>query len=432
MKLRGFPSQGFVAVLAFVFAWGTAFPAAAAGTIDEVAAEVVADRGAMPPLVKARMEKSVAAIAAQLVTGQPLASYEARRLEDERTIGEVFDKVLVGYSVESVRIEPGNDTRVYVYLVPWTDRVEEVEVELQVEGLKPEVEAMVRRDVADIDSVFRQSLSGLPLAATDWTNGVLKQAVNAYLDTHLPEFRADFDIHTEEKTRVSLTLYPKMPVVRTIDLAMRSDTIPNFSLLEKRARMQEAADVMLGVPVAFAARHEAEFAKSMEEALDSSPEFRALELKTRVTLTVGENTSVMSRSDTEKYRLRLEGWSDIGSDHGDRDLRFRAHAGWMLSREDEIFLQADFFPQDLAWGWALGYERGLLPQLFAQARYDMRDKRWILAVRGEVAPRWGLRYEYDLEKRGGEAGLSYRLHDFLRLEFVRDTDEGWLRLIGDF
>ena len=116
MNLRGFPSQGFVAVLAFVFAWGTAFPAAAAGTIDEVAAEVVADRGAMPPLVKARMEKSVAAIAAQLVAGQPLASYETRRLEDERTIGEVFDKVLVGYSVESVRIEPGSDTRVYVYL----------------------------------------------------------------------------------------------------------------------------------------------------------------------------------------------------------------------------------------------------------------------------------------------------------------------------
>lgn len=432
MNLRGFPAQSVMAFLAFLLAWGMALPASAAGTIDAVAAEVVADEGTMPPLVKARMEKSIAAIADQLVTGQSLASYEARRAEDERTIGEVFDKVLVGYSVERVRIEPGSDTRVYVYLVPWADRVEEVSVDLQVEGLKPEVEAMVRRDIADVDTVFRQSLSGLPIAATDWTNGVLKQALAAYMEEHLPEFRADFDIQTEGKTRVFLTVYPRMPVVRTLELAMRSDTIPNFSLLEKRALLQETADRMLGVPVAFVARHKAEFAKSMEETLDDSPEFRALELKTHVTLAAGERTSVMSRSDTSKYRLRLEGWSDIGSHHDDRDLRFRAHAGVMLSDEDEIFLQADFFPQDFAWGWALGYERGLLPQLFAQARYDMREKHWLLAFRGEVAPRWRLRYEYDLEKKSGEAGLSYRLHDFLRLEFVRDTEDGWLRLIGDF
>ena len=155
---------------------GTAF---ASGTIAAVRAEVATDDGGLPPAVQARMEKSVAAIAAQLIEGKPLASYEERRKADEATIREVFDKVLVGYSVSSVAIEPGEESCVRVALVPWADRVEDVEVSLSVEGVSPTVEKMVRDDLTGVETVFRQSLEGLPAAAADWTNGVLKESLNA-------------------------------------------------------------------------------------------------------------------------------------------------------------------------------------------------------------------------------------------------------------
>ena len=272
--------RAFFALFVLALLWMGGGYALASGTIAAVRAEVAADGEALPPTVKVRMEKSVAAISSQLIEGKPLSSYEGRRAADEATIREVFDKVLVGYSVTDVAIEPGEEAHVRVTLAPWANRVEAVEVEVVVDGVSPVIGKMAKEDLAGVETVFRQSLEGLPVAAVDWTNGVLKESLNAYMAEHLPEFRADFDVDTARRTHVALTVYPKMPVVRTIDLAMRSDTIANFALLEKRSVLQAKANEMLGVPVAFVARHEKEFARGMEEVLDASGEFRTLGLKT--------------------------------------------------------------------------------------------------------------------------------------------------------
>ena len=423
----------FFALFVLALLWMGGGHALASGTIAAVRAEVAADGDALPPAVRGRMEKSVAAISSQLIEGKPLSSYEERRAADESTIREVFDKVLVGYSVTAVAIEPGEEAHVRVTLAPWAERVEAVEVEVSVDGVSPVIGKMAKEDLRGVDTVFRQSLEGLPDAAVDWTNGVLKESLNAYMAEHLPEFRADFDIETARKTHVALTIYPKMPVVRTIDLAMRSDTIANFALLEKRSVLQAKANEMLGVPVAFVARHEKEFARGMEEVLDASSEFRALGLKTHATIAAGEQTSVMSRSDTSRYRLRLEGWGDVGRRSADgNDITFRAHAGAMLSASDEIFVQADVLPQDFDWGWEAAYERRVFPGVFASLRYDMREHAWTTGVRAALLPRVEVRWEYRRADHTGEAGLSYRLHDFLRAELVRDSSGSWMRLIGDF
>ena len=425
--------RAFFALFVLALLWMGGGYALASGTIAAVRAEVAADGEALPPTVKVRMEKSVAAISSQIIEGKAIASYEGRRAADEETIREVFDKVLVGYSVTAVAIEPGEEAHVRVTLAPWAERVEKVEVEVSVDGVSPVIGKMAKEDLRGVETVFRQSLEGLPSAAVDWTNGVLKESLNAYMAEHLPEFRADFDVDTARRTHVALTVYPKMPVVRTIDLAMRSDTIANFALLEKRSVLQAKADEMLGVPVAFVARHEKEFARGMEEVLDASGEFRTLGLKTHATIAAGEQTSVMSRSDTSRYRLRLEGWGDVGRRSADgNDITFRAHAGAMLSAADEIFVQADVLPQDFDWGWEAAYERRIFPGVFASIRYDMREHAWTTGVRAAPLPRVEVRWEYRRADHTGEAGLSYRLHDFLRAELVRDSLGGWLRLIGDF
>ena len=426
-------ARAFFALFVLAFLWTGGGHALASGTIAAVRAEVAADGEALPPTVRVRMEKSVAAISSQIIEGKAIASYEGRRAADEETIREVFDKVLVGYSVTDVAIEPGEETHVRVTLAPWAERVEAVEGEVSVDGVSPVIGKMAKEDLRGVETVFRKSLEGLPMAAVDWTNGVLKESLNAYMAEHLPEFRADFDVDTARRTHVALTVYPKTPVVRTIDLAMRSDTIANFALLEKRSVLQAKADEMLGVPVAFVARHEKEFARGMEEVLDASGEFRTLGLKTHATIAAGEQTSVMSRSDTSRYRLRLEGWGDVGRRSADgNDITFRAHAGAMLSAADEIFVQADVLPQDFDWGWEAAYERRVFPGVFASIRYDMREHAWTTGVRAVPLPRVEVRWEYRRADHTGEAGLSYRLHDFLRAELVRDSSGGWLRLIGDF
>ena len=428
-------------ILALLMAFGwlaMSQPAAAAPPqrVEKVTA-VVAAADSMPPLVQQRMQQSVQAIAGQLIDGQPVASVAASRQQKEQLIHEVFDKVLVGYTVRQVTIQPAAETKVEVMLLPWSDVITKVAVAVQVEGMPPRMEALVRRDLAEVDRVFQDALTGLPTAATDWTNGVLKHHLNDYLAEHLPEFRGDFEIDPASEAKVKLVVYPKLPVVRTVDLSMRSDTVPNVTLLSRRQVMQDKVDDLVGVPVAFIKRHEQELSQQFAQELDQLSDFHSYHMKTTVSMDVAERLHVMSRSDTSRYRLRLTGWLDIGrkdkNGHEDNEsLLFRFHAGRMLSQQDELFLLVDLMPQDMDWGWAAGYDRRLSSRTHAQLRYDLHERRFIMAASQQLAARWLLRYEYRFFDKNGEAALRYKMHDFLALEYLVDRHQNWLRVIGNF
>lgn len=423
-------------LLAVVF---TVFCVASAGAyprVEQVRSEVTAAHS-LPPLAKSRMEKSVEAIASQLLAGRELPLPEEQRAQDEALILEVFDKVLVGYTVLEAKILPGEETLVQVQLYPWDAVIEKVEPVIKVEGMPPMAEQLVREDAAGLGEIFSQALLGLPVAAGDWTAGLVKQEVNAYLSEHLPEFRADFEVRSGRKTKADITLYPRLPVVRSVDLSMRSDTIPNVTLLAKRRAMQEKCDGLVGVPVGFLERHREVFEKALAEEMDERAGLRRWNLNTRVTMKVGERTQIMSRSDTERYKVRLEGWVDIGHQtgryhKGDSDLALRLHAGFMASSRDEFFALLDLRPEKPDWDWQLGYGRSLSSKGRAEARYDLRKDQWVLAASQQLARRWSIRYEYRWGEKLWEGAFRYRLHDFMALEYVIDKEDSWMRVIGYF
>lgn len=410
--------------------------ASSALRVEHAVAEVTS-AGNLPSLVQKRMEESVQTIAGQLLEGQAVDELLSAKAQKEQLIHEVFDKVLVGYTVRQVTIFPAAETKVLVELLPWAEVIGRVQVETSIEGMPPRIEKLARQDLQGIADVFCDALTGLPLAATDWTNGVIKQQLNAYMDKHLPEFRADFELNPETVAKVRVVIYPRLPVVRTVDVSMRSDTVPNFYLLAHRALMQEAGDDLAGVPVAFVQRHKTELSRQLAKELDGQPDFKAFQMKTRVEIHAAERLSIMTRSDTDRYRLRLTGWLDIGRKktyrHAEeQNMVFRLHAGRMLSPLDELFGQVDFMPQSVDWEGALGYERQIGARLHAQMRYGFKKRHVVLAASQQLGPRWLLRHEYRLAEENGETALCYKLHDFLSLEYLMDRDQNWLRLIGSF
>ena len=397
-------------------------------------AEVMASHS-LPVLAKGRMEESVEAIASQLLMGQEIPELQGRKARDEALIMEIFDKVLIGYTVMEAHIEPGEKTLVKIRLAPWDATIEKVETGLTVEGMPPLVEELVRQDAEGLGEVFQQALLGLPVAAGDWTTGLIRQEVKAYLAKRLPEFRADFEVYPGRVARAEIVLYPRLPVVRTIDLAMRSDTIPSVTLLSHRQEMQDKCNELVGVPVGFVSRHRQAFEKALAGYLDEEGGLRRWKLATMVDIQPGENTRVMSRSNTERYRVRLEGWLDAGHRKGqdrNRDITLRLHAGAMLSKKDEVFTLLDVYPEKPDWGWQLGYGRSLSSKGRAEIRYDMREHSWLVAASQQLARRWLLRYEYRWGGRIWETALRYQLHDFMALEYVVDRNDSWLRVIGCF
>ena len=442
-KIKEFQVEGrtkakcfFRGILLFLLFLLFAAPANASPRIDSVKATVTSSE-AIPSPVTARMETSIEAIAGQLLLGKPADMPAADAAKQAVLIREVFDKVLVGYTVTDAEVVPGETARVQVTLVPWADRVQSVAVETQVDGMTPEVESMVRQDLAGVEQVFDRALIGLPIAAADWTNGVLKREVNAYLAEHLPEFRADFDVTADTNAQVKLTVYPRVPVVRTVDLSMRSDTMPNVLLLTHRELLKDRVNVLVGVPVAFTERHRAAFEQLFADAVDQQPDFTFMRMKTDVTLKTGERAEVMARTDSSRYRLRLTGWLDVGRDssrtHSDEeDLLVRLHAGRRFSRVDELYLLTDVTPQDVEWRWQLGWSRDLGYGTRAGLRYDFKAHRPVYDFGWQIAPDWLLRYEYHNAGGYGEGAIRYRIHDFLSVEYACDNEGGWLRFLGNF
>ncbi len=437
MKPLGRQVRAAVLLLVLGLLWlpaGCSEAAVQTAEVEAVRVEVTAGNS-LPLPVQARMEKSILAISQQLLEGKEVAAVEDDRQSYETVIRQVFDKVLIGYTVESAAVVPGRETLVRVSLLPWQDTIQSVQVDISVEGMSPEIERLLYQDVAGMESIFRESLQDLPIAAIEWTHGLLKKQVAAFLQERAPEFKADFDVEVADRTQVKVVLYPLLPVVRNVDLNMRSDTMLNAGLLVKRKKMQEGANQLIGVPVHFTARHQQELEAYLADILNQDTAFRQWDMHTQVKLTPGERVTVMSRSDSDIYRIRLEGWADMGNNWGnknDASLMARLHFGRKLSQRDELFVQVDFYPQSVKWTWDAGYRYRLPSGTSVGLRYDIRDDYVKLELQQPLSRKWLLRYEYSELGHHSEYGIRYRLHDFLSLEYALDSHNSWLRFIGYF
>ena len=426
-----------ILILAMVDLAGISFSSdnvVCAASVEEVKATISSD-GHIPQGVCQRMEKSVQAIGAQLLEGKSLENVQSQQTHYEDIIQQVFDKVLVGYTVKSVDIQPGEELNISIRLLGWNDKIDAVTVEKQVVGMPEVVEKLLLDDISDMDQLFADTLQGLPVAAVDWTNGVIKHRVKDFMNERAPEFRADFDVEVGENTKVIVDIYPLLPVVRTIDLSMRSDTLPNAALLTERQNMQDGADMFVGVPVAFVKRHKDTIEKLLARRIDDLEVAKFWGIHTKVAIKPAERMEVMSRSDSRNVYVRFEGWGELGHRKGNGDngeIMFRGIFAKQFTSRDGAIALVDFYPKNTRWDFDLGLYRELLPKVKANVRYSLKDRYWKGGIEYNFAKRLAFRYEYRAQDHISEFALRYKLHDFLALEAVMDNDDKWLRFIGYF
>lgn len=405
-----------------------------AASVEEVKVTVYSD-GHIPQGVCQRMEKSVQAIGAQLLEGKSLENVQSQQTHYEDIIRQVFDKVLVGYTVRSVEIQPGEELMISVDLLGWNDKIDTISVEKRVVGMPEVVEKLLLEDISDMDQLFVDTLQGLPVAAVDWTNGVIKHRVKDFMNERAPEFRADFDVEVGETTKVIVDIYPLLPVVRTIDLSMRSDTLPNAALLTERQTMQDGADMFVGVPVAFVKRHKDTIEELLSKRIDDLEVAKFWGIHTKVDIKPSERMEVMSRSDSRNVYVRFEGWGELGHRTKNKDngeIMFRGLFAKQFTSRDGAFALVDFYPKNTRWDLDLGLYREIVPKVRANVRYSVLDKYWKGGIEYNFAKRLAFRYEYRDQDHISEFALRYKLHDFLALEAVMDNDDKWLRFIGYF
>lgn len=380
------------------------------------------------PRVLLRMSQSVKTIGEHLLLGRSTIEISQRQEYYEKLVREVFDRVLVGYNVEKVEIEPGSKTRIKIQLSPWGDTVRSVAVKVDYSGIAPEALNLVKTDMGKLEEEIQAALVGLPLDAVDWASGVARELIRELLHRQLPEFHFSLDVETGPATAVRLSLFPTGQLVREAKVSLRSATIPNLLLVHARPAVEVQAQSMRGLPVAYVERRLSYFTERVRTATQNDPMIRQFGLKVLPKVLPGIDTEVAVSVEAEKYRITAEVWLDVGRDKD--NISGQAHIGRKIGSHDELFLELKILPGSMTWqlmpGW--GHQFGV--NTHAGFRYRTHDQEWAAWLEQGLGGRWSLRAERWPNLNRNELGIRYKLHDFLSAEFVLDNDANWLRLVG--
>lgn len=404
-----------------------------AARIDQVQAMIHSEK--LPAVVRDRMEFSVRTIGEQLFEGMELPVTREWKTLQEKTIATVFDKVLSGYSVDNVQIDFDTMTVIHVHLIPWENRIQHVDFKFKLENLDPRIESLVKKDLEGVEDLFYDSLKDLPIAATDWISGAIKRQLESFEQARIPEYRLEFNLEPGEFTRVELYAIPLSPIVRDVELKTESKTLPIFLRDEQNQYLRDGMQSLIAVPVNFVIRHRKDLESQFETYSRAQKKFHPLRLKTDVSIkrADGEKIIVQAQTESSRFDLHLDVWTDLGRSEYDKDdLTFRFDLGRKLSNVDKAFVMADVHPVNMKSKVSAGYGRDLRSDFHTLIRYNFTDEQFIAGASFDFLKSWRFRYEYRTEDSTGEAGILYKFQDHIGLEYVIESDENWIRLVGFF
>jgi len=396
--------------------------------VEKVTVSITASQTPTARIAK-RMSASVGTVGEQMLVGRNISDVVNSKATYEKLIQEVFDRVLVGYSVQSVSLVPAADTTIQVQVVPWGDVVHEVALEMDFGTLSPEITDLVKKDMGNIEEKVNDVLVGLPIDSLDWAGGVAKLVVREVLASQLPEFRANFDIVPGAHTLVKLSLAPLGATVQDVHISLRSHTIPNVLLFAVRPTVEQTGQSLVGLPVAFIERHRDYFTAKLGTVAAQHPIAKNYGLTITPVVNPGVDTEIALDAETDRYQVSLEGYMDMG--RSTDNTSFRLHGGKFISKRDEVFMEVDFFPSSVTWRFVPGVGHAINSTTTVGMKYNISDQRNILWLHQDLSKNLSLRLE-DMPSNGkGEFAVRYKMHDFISVEYIITQDARWLRLIGN-
>ena len=374
------------------------------------------------------MEASVATVGKHVFTGQEVSNIDNNLQGYEQIVKDVIDRVLVGYSVQEVHIEPGETANINVTIAPYGDVVRDIRLEIDFGGLSPDLIRLVQHDMGAVEEDLAAVLVGLPVDALDWAGAVSKVIVREILAAQLPEFRSNFEIVSGSHTTVKITLLPQSPIVQDTKIVLRSRTIPNILLLQVKPEAEKAATLMNGLPVAFVQRHSNYFNNLVAAVVKDHRVAKNYGLTLTPKVIPGEQSVIELNAETDKYRVALEGYVDVGKKEDGTTLKL--HAGKFISPHDELFTEMEFIPSNISWKFYPGWSRKITPATYSGMKYSISDKTFRFFLDQYVAHDWLIRAERTPKTGYYEFGIRYKIHDLFSAEYVVGKNDNWLRLIG--
>lgn len=404
---------------------------AEAAPIETVHVTVGASDGVIPDSVEKRIEASIGAIGSRVLVGKEDSLFLLNQSAYDKVLADIVNRVVVGYVVSDMRVAYGPDTEISVTLQPVGRIIHDVETTVDYGNLTPEAEKLVGKDLGGISGQMSALLTGLPVDSVGWAESVSQSAGQELLGSVLPEFTANFQVDPGEHTKVRIYLIPQGRIVREGILTFRETTVPRLFLYRAAERTEKKLGDLEGLPVAFVQRHRADIAADMQNSLRSDGFVKRYEIEVRTDLVAGEKTELKVDALTDHWLIQTEAWLDAGRD-GNKTTAFSGVLGHYVGNNDLIFGEARFYPSPMDWNVYGGWMHRFGHDYFLGYKYDFVENSSHALARKRFGERWAFRYDRDFKEKDNEYGISYRIHNYMSVEYVYNDEEGkWVRLIAN-
>ena len=384
--------------------------------------------GTSLPLLN-KMSNSMQLVAQQLLLERDVESLQKVKQEYATLLSDIADRVLTGYYLQSTELTIDKNSQLILKVRPWSAAIENVEVDLQFSGIEEQTSELLERKLPFLKQQLQNTIAGASVDASDWADGVLRKMVRQQVEEVLPEFKVAVDLVNEtNKTVVQVIIYPVGQLVRNVNYSMRSDAIPNILLMKLKGKYADECSKLRGLPVSFVERQKQEIEEFLLFKIFKEKEIIEYKLLPRVSIIPEADMAVDILIDSNKYKIWLEGYSDIG--RGEDNLSGKAHFGKFVSPKEEVFGEAEVVLDNVDWNFGLGYTRYWGKSGWSYIR-RVPDGENNYKLEYYLDNKWRLRAEHFSENNRNEYGVRYRIHEFLSAEYVYGGDEFYLRIIGN-
>lgn len=404
---------------------------AEAAPIEKVDVSLSAVGGDLPPAVEKRVISSISSIGNRVLVGKEESLFSLNSSAYNKVLADIINRVVIGYVVSDLTVSYGRDTALHVTLQPVGQIIRHVDTEIDYGGLTPEAARYVAADTADVPALMDNLLIGLPVDSVGWAESVSQSAGRDLLSQILPEFQANFEVESGENTKVKIYLIPQGKIVRSSRLTFEKTTIPRLLMLRAAEETETALSALRGLPVDFVTRHSEKISSDMNDILKKDSFIQKYGIATDTTLVSGETAELRVNALTDHWVIRMEVWLDAGRD-GDKNTAVEGMLGHYIGRHSTVFGEARFYPGPMDWNVYGGFSHQFGSFMDLGYKYDFVDNANHIFGNVPIGNKFSLRYDRDFKKRENEFGFSYKIHNYITLEYVYNDEDGkWLRLIAN-
>lgn len=382
----------------------------------------------LPEPLQKRMQASVTTVSNHLFVGKDTLEVESRQGEYEQVAHDIISRVLYGYTLEEIQLQVKERSHLHLVVKPFGDVIEHVEMTIDYGNLSEVGKELVNEDLKHVQLHVDQMLLGAPVEALDWMIPVTQMLLREELQGVLPEFTPQVVITGEEQAKVQIYLVPQGEIIRQTVTEIESRTLPTALFYSLKMGYDKKIKHLIGLPAAFVNRHESSIIDTVKADLANSSAVKRFGIDLEPSLYAGASTKLVIGASSDKYVVRGEGYLDMG--RKDDSVGFKLHTGYLVHPRHELYVETEFLPESYEWNFYPSYSYRWTPETLLGYQYRLDDGEHRLWLRQSVGDRWHLRAQREFKAQKNEFALSYDIHSYMTLEYIFNSDDNWLRVIG--